>query len=111
MSSKLRKIKGIVPPMESGNVRHVYSMYTIRVKNRAGTSRDTLMRYLNGRGIDCRVYFTPVHLQPAFRALCAAQSFPFAEEAAREVVTLPLYPELRGRDIDFIMRSIEAAVK
>ena len=111
MSSKLRKIKGIVPPIESGNVRHVYSMYTIRVKNRAGTSRDTLMRYLNGRGIDCRVYFTPVHLQPAFRALCAAQSFPFAEEAAREVVTLPLYPELRGRDIDFIMRSIEAAVK
>ena len=110
MSSKLRKIKGIVPPMESSNVRHVYSMYTIRVSKEAGISRDALMKYLNRRAIDSRVYFTPVHLQPAFRASCPAQSFPFAEKTAKEVLTLPLYPELKAKDIDFIARSIRAAL-
>jgi len=112
MSSRLREIKGIIPPFESSDVRHAYQMYTIRVKRKeAGISRDSLIRHLNDRGIDARVYFHPVHLQPLFKAYRPAQSLPFAEEAGREVLTLPLYPELKIRDIDFIIKSIKAKVK
>jgi len=112
MSSRLRKISGIVPPSESSDARHVYQMYTIRVKQKeAGISRDALMKHLNRKEIDCRVYFPPVHLQPTFRASYSAHKFPFAEEAAKEVLTLPLYPELKIKDIDFVMRSIRTAVK
>jgi dTDP-4-amino-4,6-dideoxygalactose transaminase len=112
MSNRLRETRGIVPPVESSDVRHVYSMYTVRVRKReAGISRDALTKHLGRRGIDSRVYFIPVHLQPVFRTLYPAQSFPVAEEAANEVLTLPLYPELKTTEIDFMMRSIEAVVK
>jgi len=112
MSSRLRKIKGIVPPLESAHVRHVYQMYTIRIEEKeTGFSRDALMEYLNSRGIDSRVYFHPVHLQPLFMTARRPQSFPIAEEVAKEVLCLPLYPELKVRDIDLIIRTIEAVVK
>lgn len=112
MSSKLRRMKGIVPPVESSDIRHVYQMYTIRVKAKeAGISRDNLMEYLNSRGIDSRVYFHPLHLQPPFITGRRSHSFPIAEDAAKEVLTLPLYPELKVRDIDFIIRTIKAVIK
>jgi dTDP-4-amino-4,6-dideoxygalactose transaminase len=82
---------GIVPPIAPEGYEHVYHQYTIRVED-----RDALQRVFNGRRVGSAVYYpAPLHLQPLYAALNhKAGDFPHAEHAAREVLSLPIYPEL-----------------
>ena len=99
----LRDVEGVsVPPvMEYANP--VYALYTIRVRN-----RDRLQAYLRQRGISTAVYYPiPLHLQAATRSLGYKEDdFPVAETAAREVLSLPMYPELSEGEISHVAESI-----
>jgi dTDP-4-amino-4,6-dideoxygalactose transaminase len=66
-------------------------VYTVRVED-----RDGVQRALSARGVHTGIHYPiPVHLQPAYADLgYKAGEFPAAESAAREVMSLPLYPEL-----------------
>ena len=70
---------------------HVFHQYTLRTK-----FRDRLRKHLKERGIPTRIYYPlPLHLQPAFKYLKYKRGdFPQAERAAKEVLSLPIYPEL-----------------
>ncbi|NJL31283.1 MAG: DegT/DnrJ/EryC1/StrS family aminotransferase [Phycisphaerales bacterium] len=74
---------------------HVYNQYTVRVPD---GQRDELRKHLLARGIGCRVYYPlALHLQPCFAYLGYEQgSFPESERAMREVLSLPMYPELKA---------------
>ena len=78
------------PVIEPGN-EHIFHQYTLRVER-----RNALVEHLKGRGIGCAVYYpVPLHLQPCFADLgYQAGSLPRTEAASREVISLPLYPEL-----------------
>lgn len=80
-------------PVEPDASDHVYNQYTIRV---SGGAREPLRRHLDARGIGSRVYYpTPLHLQPCFGYLGQKRgALPGAEQAADEVLSLPIYPEL-----------------
>jgi dTDP-4-amino-4,6-dideoxygalactose transaminase len=82
---------GVKVPIEQPDTTHVYCSYVIR-----HPSRDRLREWLANRGIDARVqYPRPIHLQPAYRDLGAGLgSFPVAEQAASEILSLPIFPEL-----------------
>jgi dTDP-4-amino-4,6-dideoxygalactose transaminase len=82
----------VVLPEEPNATRHVYNQFTIRCKE-----RDALRAHLHREGIPTEIYYPhPLHLQPAFRYLHYKEgSLPHAESTAGEVLSLPVYPELR----------------
>lgn len=85
------------------HVFHVYALRTIK--------RDALHRELNARGVQAGIHYPhPVHLLRAYEFLGYSQGeFPHAERAAREVLSLPIYPELTETDIDLVCARLDAA--
>lgn len=96
-------------PQEMAYGRHVYHLYAVRHPR-----RDELQAHLGRLGVGTLIHYpAPIHLQPAYLGrLGQAGSFPEAERAAREVLSLPLYPELtqeQARAVVEAVRSFEAA--
>jgi dTDP-4-amino-4,6-dideoxygalactose transaminase len=93
----------VVLPAERPGDRHVYHQYTIRAPD-----RDALHRWLDARGIDTRVYYpAPLHTQPACAPLAYREGqFPEAERACREVLSLPVHPQLSAAHLDRVVEGI-----
>jgi dTDP-4-amino-4,6-dideoxygalactose transaminase len=94
----------VVPPPEPGYpARHVYHQFVIRAPQ-----RDDVRRQLASRGIASEVYYPmPLHRQKCFARLGYAEgSLPHSERAAREVLALPIYPELSFEAVDRICAAI-----
>jgi len=93
----------IARPKEQKDTKHVYHLYVLRVKERTA-----LMKFLKSRGIGTSFHYPiPLHLQKVYKGLGYCRSdFPNSEFAAKEIVTFPLYPELRKKEIDYVVKSI-----
>jgi dTDP-4-amino-4,6-dideoxygalactose transaminase len=92
-------------PAARPDSRHVYHVYTLRTGDRERTQQ-----MLRERGIATGIHYPiPVHLQEAHRDLgYKAGDFPNAERAAREVMSLPMYPELSDRQVEEVAAAIRA---
>jgi dTDP-4-amino-4,6-dideoxygalactose transaminase len=103
----LQQIPGVMPPLEPEGCEHVYHQYTIRIEQ-----RDALQHYLAERKIGSTVYYPhPLHLQPLYASLGhRTGDFPHAERAAQEILSLPMYPELRKEQVARVVESINAFV-
>jgi dTDP-4-amino-4,6-dideoxygalactose transaminase len=98
----LRNLPVILPTYNSGN-EHVYHQYVIR-----HPKRDDLQAFLSARNIGALIHYpTPIHLQPAYRGrLGDSGSFPVSEQAAREILSLPIYPELTDAQVQTVVQAI-----
>ncbi len=94
---------GLKIPQEASYTRHNYGAYTIR-----SLQRDHLKKYLTKRGIGTKVYYPlPLHLEEIHKGLGYKKGdFPVAEKASREVLSLPIYPELSQDDIKLVTEEI-----
>jgi dTDP-4-amino-4,6-dideoxygalactose transaminase len=94
---------GVILPHEVPGTRHVWHQYVIRTAR-----RDALRAFLTGRKIGSEIYYpVPLHLQEALKSLGYAEgSFPEAERAAREVLALPIFPELREDEQQTVVAAI-----
>jgi dTDP-4-amino-4,6-dideoxygalactose transaminase len=99
----LADVPGVMTPIPAEGYEHVYHQYTIRVER-----RDALQKYLSERKIGNAVYYpVPLHTQPLYAALGHKQGdFPHTERAAQEVLSLPMYPELRREQIVRVAEAI-----
>jgi dTDP-4-amino-4,6-dideoxygalactose transaminase len=99
----LNQIPGVMPPAAPEGFEHVFHQYTIRIER-----RDALQQFLSERKIGSTVYYPyPLHLQPLYASLGHKPGdFPHAERAAQEVLSLPMYPELRKEQIARVVESI-----
>ncbi len=94
---------GVVLPREAPGTRHVWHQYVIRVRR-----RDALQAFLEERQIGAEIFYpVPLHLQPALKGLGYAEGdFPEAERAAREVLALPMFAELRADEQETVVAAM-----
>jgi dTDP-4-amino-4,6-dideoxygalactose transaminase len=104
----LAQIPGIMPPLVPEGYEHVFHQYTIRVEE-----RDKLQRVLSEKKIGSAVYYpVPLHLQPLYASLgYKAGDFPHAEHAAQEVLSLPMFPELRPAQLTRVAEAVSEFVR
>ncbi len=95
--------RGIVLPHEVEGSRHVWHQYVVRCAR-----RDALREFLTSRKIGSEIYYpVPLHMQDALKSLGYEEgSFPEAERAAREVLALPIFPELREDEQETVVNAV-----
>ena len=93
---------GLVLPFTDPCAGHVFHQYVIRCSR-----RDSLREHLALNGIASEIYYpTPLHQQPALQHLFTGVSLPESERACREVLALPIFPELREEEQDRVVEAI-----
>jgi dTDP-4-amino-4,6-dideoxygalactose transaminase len=104
-SAALEGAPGVVVPREREGARSAWHLYTIRVP-----VRDALAEHLKARGIGTAIHYPrPIHLQAAMASAGGrAGDLPVSEQHSREVLCLPLYPELPLADVERVAAEVRA---
>ncbi|WP_292465957.1 DegT/DnrJ/EryC1/StrS family aminotransferase [Methanolobus sp.] len=103
LTKGLQDVENITCPTVRNGCGHVFHQYTVRT-----TRRDDLAAYLNDKGIGTGIHYPiPIHRQPYYQDLGYTDSMPISEKASREVLSLPVHPQLAEEDINHIISSIK----
>ena len=107
-NAELTGVGDIVLPTVHPNATHVYHQYVIRT-----SKRDQLQAFLGERNIGTLIHYPiPPHLQKAYTELeQRAGAFPMAENLAKSVLSLPIYPGLSRQDVSFVAETIKEFFK
>jgi dTDP-4-amino-4,6-dideoxygalactose transaminase len=98
----------IRPVHEAPGNYHVYHLYVVRLPE-----RDHVLAELGKRGIAAGIHYpVPLHLQKAYAHLGLGKgTFPVAERAAAEIISLPMYPELTDEMVDYVAATLKELVR
>lgn len=101
----LKDLKLIKTPHEFINRKSIYHLYVIRVPK-----RDKLLDYLSKKGVKCQIHYPrPLHLQGSFSYLGYKKGdFPNAERISSEIISLPMFPELKKESIKYVVSQIKS---
>lgn len=103
LSRELEGVDGITPPYVAPYAKHVFHQYTVRVEDRA-----EVIRRLEAAEIGYGIHYPkPVHRQELYLKLGYEESLPRAEEASREVLSLPVHPALSDAELERIARVVK----
>lgn len=94
----------VILPFEREKVRHIYNQYVVRVPGK----RDELREFLTSKGIGTDIYYPiPLHLQECFEFLGYKEGeLPESEKASRETLALPIFPELKTEQQEYVVEKI-----
>jgi len=103
----LESLDGVQTPPEAVDARHVWHLYVVQIED-----RETVASRLASAGVATGIHYpVPLHRQPAYAGMkLDVGSFPIAEEQARTVLSLPMYPELSEEQILYIATELKDAV-
>jgi dTDP-4-amino-4,6-dideoxygalactose transaminase len=84
---------------------HVWHQYTVRINH--GRDRDAAVEQLSAAGIGTGIYYPiPAHHQPHIKAVVGEVSLPVAEQMAKEVISLPVHPQLTQEELNTIVTEV-----
>jgi dTDP-4-amino-4,6-dideoxygalactose transaminase len=103
--NELADCKSVILPRAYMDRRHVYHIFAVRVDNREG-----FMHYLNDHGVQSAIHYPfAVHTLEGYASLGYEMGdFPVAEKVASEVVSIPMFPELKDEQVTEVIRVIKA---
>ncbi|MEO0225469.1 MAG: DegT/DnrJ/EryC1/StrS family aminotransferase [candidate division WOR-3 bacterium] len=104
----LSDVDGVVIPRVRVKSEHIYHLYVVKVKK-----REEAIKYLEQRGVGTAIHYPfPIHLTPAYNHLgYKAGDFPVSEASAREVLSLPMFPELKEEEVKYVAGCLKAFLK
>jgi dTDP-4-amino-4,6-dideoxygalactose transaminase len=106
----------LLTPVTHSDRSHIVHQYTLRILPGAGwrgkeSPRDALRKFLGERGIASEVYYPlALHEQQCFRGLGPFRALAVAERLAREVISLPVFPEMSAEERNAVIAAIEEFV-
>jgi len=99
------RIESVITPTVKEGYGHVWHQYTIRVDG--GRDRDVAMKQLNDAGIGTGIFYpVPAHQQEYMREIVGDVPLKVAEKLAKEVISLPVHPQLNQSDLDMIVAEV-----
>ena len=109
---KLAEVEEVQVPFIAPYVsRMSWFVYVIRLER--GIDRDKVIKYLNEEGVQCKPYFTPIHLQPFYRKMFGYKrgDFPVTEDVVRRTIALPFFNNLKEEQIDYVVEKLKEGIK
>ncbi len=109
-SLRLKGIGGVSIPYVAPEVTMSWFVYVVKVDE--GIDRTAVMEYLLSKGIQCRSYFSPIHLQPFYRDLFGFKpgDFPITERVAKSTIALPFHNTLSCNEIDYVVENLKRGI-
>lgn len=103
--NELLKGTPVVTPIECPDARHIYHLYVVRAPD-----RDALQTHLKNQGIFTGIHYpVPIHMQKATAYLGYTEGdFPHTERAVNEILSLPMFPELTGEEIERVATAVKS---
>lgn len=111
---KLLECKGVTPPYEAAERSHVFHLYVVRInKDVSGITRDELFKRLANDGIGLSVHYIPLHFFSFYKKILdkKSSSFPIAEQVYKEIMSLPIYPTLTEKEMNFVTAKIKENIE
>jgi len=113
-NSRLSKIEEVKIPFIGSDVKISWFVYVIRLdeKKFSRQERDKVIKELQNRGINCRDYFPPIHLEPFYVNMFGYKKgdFPITERISETTVALPFYNHLAEEQVGYICSSLEVII-
>ena len=93
-----------LPRKSAPGCSHIYNQFVVRVEN-----RDDVRAFLSAQGVGTEIYYPiPLHRQPCFEGLDYGEGdFPVSEQAAKETIALPIFPELTDVEAEHVAHAFK----
>jgi len=108
---KLAEVEEVQVPFIAPYVsRTSWFVYVIRLER--GIDRDRVIKFLRESGIECKPYFTPIHLQPFYRKMFGYKegNFPITEDVTERTIALPFFNNLNEEQIDYVVEKLKEGI-
>jgi len=109
---KLAEVEEVQVPYIAPYVsRMSWFVYVVRLER--GIDRNKVIKYLNEEGVQCKPYFTPIHLQPFYRKMFGYKEgdFPVTEDVTGRTIALPFFNNLKEEQIDYVVEKLKEGIK
>lgn len=105
---KLAEVEEVQIPFIADYVNKMsWFVYVVRLKK--GIDRNRIIEYLNEQGVQCKPYFTPIHLQPFYKKMFGYKrgDFPITENVSDRTIALPFFNNLKEEQIDYVVEKLK----
>ncbi len=113
LTEKLSVLGKLVMPKEPAGRKHSWYLFTLRLRGANAGKRNKLVERLRSKNIGATVYYeSPVHMLPYYRDMQSTRRGPLpeTERACRQVFSVPVHPELKQAEVQFIAETVKRAV-